>query len=179
MITVVCGTNRPGSKSRLIAEFYALKLRELTDDTVNVLSLEDIPPSILHRNMYDADGQDPALKEIQKAQLIPAHKWVFVLPEYNGSIPGIMKLFIDALSVVDYKATFSNKKLALVGVAAGRAGNLRGLDHMTNAMNYLGTEVFFNKLPISSINAVTSDATVTDEGLQKTIKKHAQDFLAF
>jgi len=179
MITVISGTNRPNSKSSLIANFYADQLKQQTEEEVVVFTLEDLPTSILHSEMYDGSKQDPALQEIQASVIVPAQKWVFVLPEYNGSIPGIMKLFIDALSVVDYSKTFGGKKLALVGVTSGRSGNLRGVDHMTNAMQYLGTEVSFDKLLISHVKSVTDETTVTDQDLKETITKHAKNFLAF
>lgn len=179
MITIISGTNRPNSKSKLIANFYQKLLQKLSDEDVQLFSLEDLPPSVLHNQMYEAKKQDVSLNTIQNKYIIPADKWVFVLPEYNGSIPGIMKLFIDAISVVDYKKSFHNKKLALLGVSSGRSGNLRGIDHMTNSMNYLGTRVFYNKLPISRINDITDDVTVTDELTIETLNKHAKDFLAY
>jgi NAD(P)H-dependent FMN reductase len=49
-------------------------------------------------------------------------------------VPGSLKLFIDACSVREYKQNFKGKKAALVGIASGRAGNLRGMDHLTGVM---------------------------------------------
>lgn len=179
MITVISGTNRPDSKSKIIANFYLSVLEAHSNDNVELLSLEDVPTSIYHSKMYDGEFQLNELTEIQDKYIIPANKWVFILPEYNGSFPGVMKLFIDALSVKNYKETFSNKKLALVGLSSGRSGNIRGLDHMTNCMNYLGTEVFLSKLPISQVDKLVSNEAIADIATQKLIAEHAKDFLAF
>ena len=179
MITVISGTNRPNSKTKVVAKYYQQLLQNQSQQDVEFFSLEDIPSSILHNQMYEAEKQDESLNNIQNKYIIPSDKWVFVLPEYNGSFPGIMKLFIDAISVVDYKKSFANKKLALLGISSGRSGNLRGLDHMTNSMNYLGTKVFYNKLPISKINDLTNDHTVTDDQTKETLSNHAKDFLAY
>jgi chromate reductase len=80
-----------------------------------------------------------------------------VSPEYNGSFPGVLKLFLDALSVKDYKKTFSGKRVSLIGVASGRAGNFRGMEHLTGIFNYLNMIVMPNKLPISSVEKVIDE----------------------
>ncbi|MBK6784946.1 MAG: NAD(P)H-dependent oxidoreductase [Saprospiraceae bacterium] len=43
--------------------------------------------------------------------LIPSSHWIIIAPEYNGSFPGILKLFLDVLSVKQAKETFHGKKL--------------------------------------------------------------------
>ena len=91
--------------------------------------------------------------------MLAADKFWFVFPEYNGGIPGMLKLFLDAISVRAYKATFHGKKACLTGISTGRAGNLRGLDQLTNILNYLQVIVHPNKVPISSISRL-KNATI-------------------
>ena len=68
----------------------------------------------------------------------------------------------------------------MLGVAAGRAGNLRGMDHLTGVMNYLGSIVMPDKLPISSINSlIDSDMQLIDEDTKVVLEAHAQSFLKF
>lgn len=79
--------------------------------------------------------------------------FIFVVPEYNGSFPGILKLFIDGI----HPKEWTNKNACLVGVSVGRAGNLRGMDHLTGILSYLKMHVYHHKLPISTIDKLLDD----------------------
>jgi chromate reductase, NAD(P)H dehydrogenase (quinone) len=105
---------------------------------------------------------------------------VYIVPEYNGGFPGVLKLFLDACSVREYKKTFKGKKAALVGIATGRAGNLRGLEHLTGILNHVGTVVLPNRLPISSIEKLMDDdGIIRDPATLKVIEKQMDEFLLF
>ena len=75
--------------------------------------------------------------------------------------------------------TFKNKKAALVGIAAGRAGNLRGLDHLADILNHVGAITFPSKLPISSIGEVLDNSGTIKEETVQAMTDHAKAFLAF
>lgn len=179
MITVIAGTNRPHSKTEIIAKYYYEFLQENTEEKVNYYSLQELPVDIISAEMYQEDGQHKGIAKIQDAILTPAKKWVLVMPEYNGSYPGILKLFMDAVSVRNYAETFKLKKMALIGVASGRAGNLRGIDQMTNAVNYLGFTVFSQKLPIPLVKSKTNELEITDDFTKDALQTHASAFLNF
>ena len=179
MITIIAGTNRPNSNTEIIAKKYFELISKHATEEVNYYSLQDMPTSILHENMYSPDHQDETLRTQQDEIFIPSDKWFVIIPEYNGSYPGIFKLFIDALSIRNKDATFKKKNLGLVGVASGRAGNLRGMDQLSNSMNYLGFSVFPHKLPISQISKLVDENGELDEGLLELMDSHAKDFVAF
>jgi NAD(P)H-dependent FMN reductase len=67
----------------------------------------------------------------------------------------------------------------LVGVANGRAGNLRGIDNMTNMCHYMKMNVFFNKLPLSSISAELADDVFSREATINSIKAQIEGFINF
>ncbi len=179
MITVISGTNRKKSECLRFAALYHSMLQELApEEDVKLLSLEEIPHDWFHADMYTE--QSPSLSRIQDEYILPAEKLVFVTPEYNGSIPGSVKLFIDGCSVREYSRNFQNKKAALLGVASGRAGNLRGMEHLTGILNYLGTIVMPDKLPISSISKLKNgNGEIADADTLKVMRKHAGAFLKF
>jgi NAD(P)H-dependent FMN reductase len=178
MITVIAGTNRTGSRTKIVASFIYEFLKETSREEVNFLSLEDLPGDAFGNGIYSAEGQSKALGQIQNEILIPAGKWCIVIPEYNGGIPGIFKYFIDAISMRELKSTFSHKKICLTGVAAGRAGNLRGLDYMTVSFNYLKSFVYHNRLPISQINKQIEEEELI-ESTKELIKNQIKGFLEF
>lgn len=178
MILVLSGTNRPSSKTRIIAEHIVTRIKSLTKEKVSLISLEDIAADIYHHDMYAAEAMSDELKSLQDDIFIPSSKLIVVSPEYNGSFPGSLKLFIDALSIRKYAENFKNKHVALVGVASGRAGNLRGMEHLTGLMNYLGMHVFPNKLPISSIEKQLDEESNLNEATQEAISNLLKGFLA-
>ena len=180
MITVFSGTNRPNSRTRIVAEYVYQLLSEQSEEEVLFFSLEDLPSDFLHADMYNEAGQSKALTAIQDKYLIAPDKFYFVSPEYNGGIPGILKLFLDACSIRKYAESFQGgKKAALLGVSAGRSGALRGMEYLTGFLNYLTITVLPNRLPISSVETLLTDEQLTDEGTKKAIQKQVEAFLKF
>ena len=77
-------------------------------------------------------------------------------------------------------AIFKNKKTALVGIATGRAGNIRGLEHFTSVMMFMGVTVLPNLLPLSAFNKMLdADKNIVDENTLSAIEKQVDAFLAF
>lgn len=180
MITILSGTNRRESECLGFARKFQELLQSRTDEPVSLLALEDIPHDWFHPDMYTKGHQSPSLARLQDEYMLPAGKFLYITPEYNGSFPGVLKLFIDACSVREYKKTFKGKKAALVGIATGRAGNLRGMDHLTGILNHLGTIVLPNKLPISSIGKLTDGSgIIADDEAIGVMEDFVEEFLAF
>ena len=181
MITVISCTNRKNSQSLVVAKHYVETLASLTDEKVELLSLESLTFDMFE-DMYNPENHVDGLRKIQDSLLIPSDRFVFVVPEYNGSIPGILKLFIDACSVYKMKETFKigTKKACLVGISAGRAGNLRGMIHLTGMLNYLNVQVLANQLPISNMHTVLDkEGNFIHEGTKDVIKAQLEEFVAY
>lgn len=178
MISVISGTNRKGSLTSLFAKYCFNYLQENANEEVHFINLEDIPSDMYNENMYSPDGQSEGIKEIQNKSLLPAEKLLFVFPEYNGSYPGALKVFIDACSIRLLKETWKGKKAGLIGIATGRAGNLRGMDQLTEVLNHLGTTTLANKLPISKIKEVLADGQISDQNTLDVIQQQCNDLIA-
>ncbi|MFK8103297.1 MAG: NADPH-dependent FMN reductase [Saprospiraceae bacterium] len=181
MITIIASTNRKNSRTKLFTEEYFKLLQAHTEETVKMLFLEDLPEDFIHRAMYAEDAQSPSLTLIQDEYVLPATKFFFVMPEYNGSYPGIIKLFLDACSIRFYKDNFYGKKAGLAGVSSGRSGNLIGMDHFTTVLNYLGTQVLPNKLPISQCETLLNESKdqIVHQITLDAMKRQVLDFIAF
>jgi NAD(P)H-dependent FMN reductase len=67
----------------------------------------------------------------------------------------------------------------LVGVATGRAGNLRGIDNMTNMCHYMKMNVLPNKLSISNINHELQEGVLMNENTVQTIKTQIEQFIHY
>lgn len=145
MTTIIAGTNRLESHTLKLAVYYQKRLKEKGLDT-GLLSLADLPGSLIHADMY---GKESA--EFKPFQDIIDHtdKFLFVIPEYNGSFPGILKLFIDSCR---YPGSFSGKKAALLGLSTGKYGNVRGVDHFTSVCHYMNLHILPVVLHIPAIH---------------------------
>lgn len=145
MITIISSTNRPGSSTLKLAQYYQTKFLEKGIEAA-LLSLADLPPNLIKTDLY---GQRSAEFEPIQDIITKTEKFLFVIPEYNGSFPGVLKVFIDACS---FPESFYEKKAALVGVSSGKYGNIRGVDHFTGICNYIHLHVLPLKIHIPSIH---------------------------
>jgi len=145
MTTVIAATNRPNSYTLRLAEYYQ---KQLTDKGMpsELLSLTALPEGLIHAEMYEKGREN--FKHIQDV-VTATTKFLFVIPEYNGSFPGVLKVFIDACK---YPESFFNKKAALVGVSSGKYGNIRGVDHFTGICHYINMHVLPLRIHIPSIH---------------------------
>ena len=174
MISIISATNRRNSNTLNVAREIERFISEIGPAPA-FFNLEDLPGNLFVPEMY-TDDKSEAFKKIEKEILIPSQKFVFVLPEYNGSYPGILKAMMDAS---DIKKCWYNKKALLIGVADGRAGNLRGMDHLTGVLNYMRVSVYHDKLPISKIESLMENGQFIDDDTLRTVKKLLHEFIQF
>ena len=161
MLTVISGTNRPDSNSIIIAN-SCLELLKKQNVETQLFSLRSLKEDFVFKEMYD--GHSASYKEIVSKYIANADKFIFVIPEYHGGFPGILKSFMDTL---DYRS-LAGKKAGLVGVASGHAGALRPLDHFTHILHHLKMEVLSAKPKLSNVHELIKDNKLTDtESLNK------------
>ena len=179
MITVISGTNRTNSMTSVVARHCVEQLQAKTTEEVQYIDLATIPHDWFFADMYNPQQQAKSLAALQDEAILPAQKFIIVSPEYNGGVTGALKLFIDAISIREYAANFRGKKAALIGVASGRAGNLRGCDQLVSILNHVGMTTLPNSLPISQIGGLVEDGKLTNEGTIEALSKQLDTFLAF
>jgi chromate reductase, NAD(P)H dehydrogenase (quinone) len=164
--TIISGTNREGSNTNKVAAQYQQMLREkgIIAELVTLVGL-------------DLNEKGEKLHRLEEDVLIPTDKFIIILPEYNGSYPGSLKTIID---MTDIRKVWWGKKALLTGVSTGRAGNLRGMDHLTGALNYLKVTVHHNQLPISSVDKLLSHGgVITDPATIMAMEHQLEEFMAF
>jgi chromate reductase len=144
MITIISSTNRPGSSTLKVARYYQKKLLEKGVEA-GILSMAQLPPNMLQTDLYGKRSAE--FQEIQDI-ITATDKFIFIIPEYNGSFPGALKVFVDACTFPD---SFYEKKAALVGISSGKYGNIRGIDHFTGVCHYVNLHVMPLKLHIANI----------------------------
>lgn len=171
MITIISATNRPNSNTLKIATNYAQLLENQGVDS-KVLTLESLPVNFISSDLYN--NRSEAFQKLLNEYIIPVQKFVVISPEYNGSFPGVLKVFLDAFP----PELNRGKKVALVGVSSGRGGNIRGMEHLTGIFNYLGLHVHHHKLAISNVLSLLDDnGTIKDEKTIHFLNKHISDLI--
>lgn len=144
MITIVSGTNRPNSNTLKVSRYYLRALQQLGQEA-QLFSLESLPENIITSDLY---GKRSAEFEPIQELVANTDKFMFIIPEYNGSFPGVLKTFIDAC---EFPASFYDKKAALTGISSGKYGNIRGIDHFSGVCGYLHLNVLPLRLHIPAI----------------------------
>ncbi|PKV76330.1 NADPH-dependent FMN reductase [Pontibacter ramchanderi] len=174
MITIITGTNRSSSNSRAVANLYAKLLNE-RQVASQILDLADLPADFTSSALYDNLGKNQAFNELS-ALIGASEKFVFIVPEYNGSFPGVLKAFIDGLS---YPNTFRNKKAALVGLSSGVQGSGLAMSHLTDIFNYLGMHVLALKPRLAQIEKNFDGTAITNELYLELLKQQIDQFIHF
>lgn len=173
MITIIAATNRPNSNTLKIAKYYQAQLK-IKGYEVGIFSLEDLPADILNTDMFGK--RSPAFQKIQNL-ISETDKFIFVMPEYNGSYPGVLKVMIDA---ADFPGSFYDKKAALVGLSSGKYGNIRGVDHFTGVCHYIHLNVLPLRIHIPNIKQeLDENGSLFQEDTVKFTNEQIDKFINF
>ena len=172
MITIFSSTNRKNSYTYKIASTY-LSILNNKNIKSQIFDFQELPIDFIFSNSYGETTKD--FEFLVNQYLIDIDKYIFICPEYNGSIPGVLKSFIDCSNFKLYKS----KKISIVGLASGQAGNLRGIDHLTSIFHHLGSEVFSIKPKFSNIQEAFKNDKLINEKHEETIHRHINKFIEF
>ena len=173
MVTIISGTNRPASNTLKVAKYYQKTLTSKGLNT-NLFSLEDLPDTLISSDLYGKRSN--AFQEIQD-MVTKTTKFLFIIPEYNGSFPGVLKTFIDACN---FPESFYDKKAALVGISSGKYGNIRGIDHFGGVCSYLHLHVLPLRIHISAVKTELNDnGDLHKEDTLKFSNQQIDKFISF
>lgn len=129
-IAVVVGSLRKDSFNRHLANAMA----ELApaDFTLKQLRIGDLP-------LYNQDDDATPCEAVQrlKADIASAHGLLFVTPEYNRSIPGVLKNALDHASRPYGQNAWAGKPAGVMGVSIGAIGTAMAQQHLRNILAYL------------------------------------------
>ena len=173
MITIISATNRKDSLTYKIAKNYSVLLKNQNIEN-QIMDLCDLPSDFMFSNFYGASTQ--SFEIMVDTYIKHADKFVVISPEYHGSYPGIFKALIDCIGAEFIK----NKKVALVGVASGRIGNLRGMEHLTSLFHHLKAEVLSSKPKLSEVhNLLGEDGEIKNPETVALLQDQITSFLKF
>ena len=142
--------------------------------TVDVFEIDGIPP------FSEDDEQEPPAKVVElKRRIREADAVLFVTPEYNYSIPGVLKNAIDWASRPYGDSAWSGKPAAVMGASTGSIGTARAQYHLRQVM------VFLNMFPLNQPEVMVGGAderfdtvgNLTDEETREYVRLLVQSLV--
>ena len=151
-VAVLVGSLRKESFSRKIAN----ALISLAPDTLK-MEVAEIGGLPLYNQ--DDDARPPAASVEFKAKIAAARAFLFVTPEYNRSVPGVLKNALDIASRPYGQSAWAGKPGAVVSVTPGGLGSFGANHHLRQSL------VFLNVPVLQQPEAYISDAgSLFDDG---------------
>ena len=129
-IAVVIGSLRKDSFNRKLA--LAIANLAPADFTFEHVRIDDLP---LY-NQDDDGNQAPAVKRL-KTEIAAADGLLFITPEYNRSIPGVLKNALDNASRPYGQSAWAGKPAGVVGISVGAVGTAVAQQHLRTILAYL------------------------------------------
>jgi NAD(P)H-dependent FMN reductase len=173
MITVISGTNRPESNTRKVAGLVLEALAK-NGESAQLVDLAELPDDLFASSSYAVkpDGFAPHQEAILSTDGI-----LTVVPEYNGSFPGVLKYFIDMLRFPD---SLYEKPAAFIGISAGPWGAVRAVEHLEMVFQYRHAHLFGRRCFIPGIGQALGEAgRLTDPKIEERLVGMVTGFAGF
>ena len=166
-VLAISGSLRTGSYNTALARAAA----RLAPDGVEVElfgGLHELP-------LFDADlegGENEAIRHLRES-VDDADAVLFVTPEYNGSIPGVLKNAVDWASRPREDAALRNKTVAVAGASPGQYGALWAQQDLRRVLGVAGARVISGELPVGKAhNAFDESGTLTSPLVAERLRNH-------
>jgi NAD(P)H-dependent FMN reductase len=135
-LKVIVGSTRTTRSADLVVPWVVSRASAHEGFDVEVLDLRDWPLPFFAEHLGTiGDFRDPTYSEpIVKAwnsKIKEGDAYIFVTPEYNHSLPGVLKNAIDSVFV---SFAFRNKPIAAVGYSGGIGGGIRAIEHLAQVV---------------------------------------------
>lgn len=147
----------------------------------NYAEIEFLDLQPLNIPVYDGDieastGIPAGIVELGK-KITEANALIICTPEYNGSIPGILKNTIDWLSR-QKPVSITGKPTLLLAASPGALGGVRSLWHSRQPFEVLGTQLYPEMMGVSKAHeTITPDKTLADAKMQANLERLVKDYI--
>jgi NAD(P)H-dependent FMN reductase len=169
---IISGTDRPGSNTLKISKYIQGIYKDLGED-VEIMDLKDLKKHLHEDLVYGtaSDNMKPYLEKILKSEGL-----IVVTPEYNGSMPGILKYFIDHMKFPD---SFEYRPVCFVGLGA-MFGALRPVEHLQQVFGYRNAFIYPERVFLMNVfKNLDADGKLTDPMANELLIKQAKGFRKF
>ncbi|MGC8742772.1 MAG: NADPH-dependent FMN reductase [Verrucomicrobiia bacterium] len=173
IIRIVSGTNRADNNTAKVSNEILQIYRDLGVN-VEIIDLRNLPQGIFTGEAYQ---EKPSEWQGFQEKIDSASGLVIVVPEYNGSFPGVLKYFIDML---DFPKSLNAMPCCFVGLSAGIWGALRAVEHLQDIFLYRGAYIFPKNVFIPNIYTCLDDkGNLINGEIVQRLKNQATSFIDF
>ncbi|HEX3885453.1 MAG TPA: NADPH-dependent FMN reductase [Stellaceae bacterium] len=152
------GSLRAGSFSNAILRTMRERFADRAD-----LELYDLEPIPLYNQDYEGDKRPPAVKQML-SDIEAADGMVLCAPEFNHSIPGVLKNAIDWASRPAFASVLAYKPVAIMATSRGPLGGARCLEHMKVALDScLSRVTLAREVIITATESKIKDGRLADD----------------
>jgi len=169
---VISGTDRADSNTLKISRYIQSIYKDLGED-IGLLDLHEIRGEFSLGPHYGKD--QPASLKAELTKVEKADGIIVVCPEYNGSMPGILKYYIDHLK---YPDAFEYRPVSFIGLG-GMFGGLRPVEHLQQVFGYRNSFIYPQRVFLLNVHKVMKDGVLTDPQMRELLKAQAKGFQSF
>jgi len=168
---IISGTNRRNSRTRGIATIIQKIYKEQGED-VGLIDLAELPFQDLTGEQYGGAGLSSQWVEAI-ARINSSEGLIFVVPEYNGSLPGALKYFMDHWK---YPDSYEYRPVCFVGLGAGPFSGIRPVEHLQHIMGYRNAFQFPIRVFVTNVVKNFVDGAIQDAAVLQLLKDQATGF---
>lgn len=169
---IISGTDRADSNTLKVSKYIQSLYKEL-GEVVEIIDLKEIRGELALGPHYGSN--QPASLQAELDKVVKSDGLIVVCPEYNGSLPGILKYYIDHLK---YPDAFEYRAICMVGLG-GMFGGMRPVEHLQQIFGYRNAFIYPQRVFLINIFKMLKDGVIVDATTQELLKEQAKGFLAF
>ncbi len=171
-VAVVVGSLRKDSVSRKLAKAFAAVTPGLK---FNIVEIGDLP----HFDQ-DLESDPPAQWVRFREEIAAADAVLFVTPEYNRSVPGVLKNAIDVGSRPYGQSVWNGKPGAVISLSPGAIGGFGANHHLRQSLVFLNVPLLSQEAYIGNAFALFDEAgELVNEGTAEFLKAYGAQFAAW
>lgn len=126
---------------------------------------------------FPGQAEAGALEQLLVERVGRADGILLSTPEYHGSYSSVLKVLIDNMG---YPSAMAGKPVALLGIATGRLGAVKALEHLRSVCSHIGAIVLPYPVSVSEAhNKLSGDGRCTDSDLQGLLESCAGQLVAY
>lgn len=169
-IGVFVGSLRKASYSRAIASFVSSLAPEYLQ--MHMVDLSDLP---MYNQDLDDEGRPPEAWIKFREEVQPLDGYLFVTPEYNRSVPAVLKNALDVGSRPYGKSVWNGKAGGIISVSPGQLSAFGANHHLRQSMVFLN--ILLLQQPEAYLGNVTSILNEKGEVVNESTKEFLQKYM--